>query len=149
MVQKLNKVYLLIIMAIISSLVLLAGACNTQSTMLEDTKWFLQSYGEQNNMQAVIKDTEITAVFSSNKGEVNGSAGCNTYFAEYDISGNALSVSGMAYTEMACISPEGIMEQEQEYLSLLANARSFEVDDTTLTISCSNGQQLYFTTATK
>jgi heat shock protein HslJ len=55
----------------------------------------------------------------------------------------------MAYTEMACISPEGVMEQEQEFLSLLANAQSFEADATTLTVLCSNGQQLYFTTDTR
>ena len=149
MIKKRNKVYLLVIIAILSSLVLLAGACGTQSTTLEDTKWFLQNYGEQNNMKAVINDTEITTIFSSSKGEVNGSAGCNTYFAEYNLSGNVLSVSGMAYTEMACISPEGVMEQEQEFLSLLANGQSFEADDTTLTIFCSNGQQLYFTKATR
>ena len=55
----------------------------------------------------------------------------------------------MAYTEMACISPEGVMYQEQEFLSLLANTLSFEADDATLTIVCSGGQQLYFTTATR
>jgi heat shock protein HslJ len=149
MAKKLNIVYLLITIAILSSLVLLAGACGTQNTMLEDTKWFLQNYGEQNNMKAVINDTEITAIFGNSKGEVNGSAGCNTFFAEYDMSRNTLLISSMAYTEMACISPEGVMEQEQDFLLLLANAQSFEADATTLTVLCSNGQQLYFTTDTR
>ena len=55
----------------------------------------------------------------------------------------------MAYTEMACLSPEGVMQQEQEFLNHLANAESFQVYDATSTISCSGGYQLYFTTATR
>jgi heat shock protein HslJ len=117
--------------------------------MLEDTKWLLRSYGEQNNLQNVIVGTEITATFNSAKAEVSGSAGCNHYFAGYEVRGSTLSISGMGWTEMACTSPEGVMEQEQEFLSILAGAQSLQADDTTLTIFCSDGQQLYFTTATR
>ena len=39
------------------------------------------------------------------------------------------------------------MEQEAEFLSLLGDAETFEVDDTALTIFCSGGQVLFFTTA--
>jgi heat shock protein HslJ len=124
-------------------------ACSAPNSTLEDTKWFLRSYGEQNNLQALIEDTEITATFNSVKGEVSGTAGCNTYFARYEVQGNKLSILEMAWTEMACVSPEGVMEQEQEFLAILANAQSFQADDTTLTIFCSGGQQLYFTTATR
>lgn len=95
------------------------------------------------------EDTEITATFDSAEGEVSGSGGCNTYFARYEVKGSKLSIFEMAFTEMACVSPEGVMEQEQEFLSLLANAQSFQADDTTLTIICSDGRQLYFTTATR
>ena len=107
------------------------------------------SYGEQNNSQAIIEDTEITVTFNSAKGEVSGTAGCNTYFARYEVKGNKLSIFEMAFTEMACVSPEGVMEQEQEFLSLLASAQTFQADDTTLTIFCSVERTLYFTTATR
>ena len=125
------------------------AACSAPNSMLDDTEWFLRSYGEQNDLQVIIEDTEITATFNSVKGEVSGSAGCNTYFAGYEVRGSRLSISGMAFTEMACISPEGVMEQEQEFLTILAAAQSFQVDDTTLAIFCLGGQQLYFTTATR
>jgi heat shock protein HslJ len=124
-------------------------ACSAQNSMIDDAKWFLRSYGEENNLQALIEDTEITATFNSAKGEVIGSAGCNTYFATYEVNGNKLSIFEMAFTEMACLSPEGVMEQEQEFLTILAKAQSFQADDMTLTIFCSGGQQLYFTTATR
>jgi heat shock protein HslJ len=125
---------------------------NTSSSdsLLYDTKWFLRSYGEQGNLEAIIDGSEITATFNGAEGEVSGSAGCNTYFASYEVKGsNELVVSEMAWTEMACLSPEGVMEQEQEFLSLLDNAQSFQADDTTLTIVTSDGQQLYFTTAAR
>ena len=125
------------------------AACSAPDSMLDDTKWFLRTYGESNNLEAIIEDTEITATFDSAEGEVSGSGGCNTYFARYEVKGGKLSISEMAFTEMACVSPEGVMEQEQEFLSLLANAQSFQADDTTLTIICLDGRQLYFTTATR
>jgi len=124
-------------------------ACNASDATLEDIEWFLRSYGEQDDLTSLIQGTEITATFNSYRSEVSGSAGCNTYFARYDIGGSELAIFELAYTEMACVSPEGVMAQEQEFLSLLANTQSFEADDTTLTIFCSGGQQLYFTTAAR
>lgn len=124
-------------------------ACGATKTDLDDTKWYLRSYGDQNNLKAIIEGTEITATFNRAEGEVSGSGGCNTYFARYEVKGSKLSIFEMAFTEMACISPEGIMEQEQIFLSLLTNAQSFQADDTTLTIFCSGGRTLYFTTATR
>ncbi len=120
-----------------------------KNALLEDTKWFLRSYGEQGNLQDIIEGTEITATFYSSEGQVGGSAGCNIYGGRYQIGANMLSISDVYSTEMACLSPEGVMIQEQEFLTILASAQSFQVDDTTLTIFCSGGQQLYFTTATE
>ena len=125
------------------------SACSTSGSMLNNTEWFLRSYGEQNDLETIINGTEITATFDNVEDKLSGSAGCNTYFAQYETNGNELLISELAYTEMACISPEGVMEQEQEFLSLLGKAQSFEVDGTTLTIFCSNEQQLYFTTAAR
>jgi len=139
----------LLIAAVLSiSIVIGLAACSTSGSgfMLEDTKWFLSSYGEQGNLISIIDGTEITATFDSAEGRVSGSSGCNTYFGEYEVEDDKLSISEMAHTEMACLSPEGVMEQEQEYLFILSNALSFQADDTTLTIFCSSGLQLYFTT---
>jgi len=114
----------------------------------EDIKWLLKSYGNRDNLKDIIAGTEITATFNSSNGQVSGSAGCNIYGGSYQTGDNTLSISDIYSTEMACVEP-GVMEQEQEFLWLLANAQSFQADDTTLTIFCSVGQQLYFTTATR
>jgi len=124
--------------------VLTVVACGTSGSALERNEWSLNSYGEQNNPEQVLDGAEITAKFDKSKGEVSGSGGCNTYFASYKIDGNNLSISNLAWTERACLSPEGVMEQEQEFLSLLGNAESFQADDTSLTITCSDGRNLYF-----
>lgn len=137
----------IIILVLITSFT--AGCDSNALNTLEDTKWLLRSYGEQSNLRALIDGTEITAIFNSDKNEATGSAGCNTYFAKYEADSDNLFMSEMAFTEMACLSPKGIMEQEQDFLSILRNAQSFEVDYTTLTIFCSRGQQLYFTTTTR
>ena len=124
----------------IACLVITLLGCSDSTSKLEDKKWYLQSYDGQN----LIEDTEITATFDGDKGEISGSAGCNTYFAAYEVKGDKLTVSQMAWTEMACLNPEGVMDQEQEYLSLLGTARSFKVSDTGLTIDCVDGKQLKY-----
>ena len=120
-----------------------------KKSMIEDTKWFLRSYGKQDNLETIIEGTEITATFDSAKDEISGSTGCNTYFARYEVKDNTLTILDTEMEWLNCLLPEGEMQQEQEFLSMLANAQSFDSDDTTLTIFCSGGQQLYFTTATR
>jgi heat shock protein HslJ len=123
--------------------------CSAPDSMIEDTRWYLTSYGLQDNVKDIIEESEITATFNSAEGKVSGSGGCNTYFAKYEVRDSKLSIFEMAFTEMACISIEGVMEQEQEFLSLLASAQSFQTDDTKLTIFCSGGQQLHFTSTAR
>jgi heat shock protein HslJ len=137
-----NKVVLI---TILSALTLIGlTACTAAKAALEDKEWVLASYGEQGDLQAVLAGTEITAMFDCAEERVTGSAGCNSYFADYDACGNKLSILELAWTEMACMSPEGVMEQEQEYLTLLLDTVTFQVEDSLLTISSSDGQVLFF-----
>jgi len=140
------KVKVLSGIALLSMLLLAVNACTVatvETGMLEDTKWILESYGEPGNLQAVLEGTEITATFESTKGQVHGSAGCNTYFADYEINDNKLSILQMAYTEIGCLEPEGILEQEQEYLQTLLAAESFQLRNEKLQIDCGDHILLY------
>ena len=116
-------------------------ACNNvvDTKTLEDITWVLESYGEQSNLQVVLEATEITATFNSSEDTVRGSSGCNTYGGVYEVDGSKLSISNIYYTEMACIEPEGVMEQETEYLSLLSNTESYEIIDGKLRITTAIG----------
>jgi heat shock protein HslJ len=65
-----------------------------------------------------LPETEISVLFE--KGTVNGSAGCNSYGANYLLCGPNLALEAPAVTEIACLEPASIMEQEQRYRSTLA-----------------------------
>ena len=118
----------------ISFSLLACGEVAGDTANIEDTKWVLESYGEQGNLQAVLAGTRVTATFDSAEDEVKGSAGCNTYFGDYQISGNNLSIPVIANTEMYCLEPEGIMEQENQYLSAMRAAESYEIQNGKLRI---------------
>ena len=122
------------------------SACNSQvpSTTLENTTWVLESYGKQGNLQAVLEGNEISAVFKMDEGTVNGSAGCNNYFASYELNGNQLSVSDAGMTMMFCGEPEGIMEQEDKYMTLLQSAKTFQIKNNKLWLFSIDDQVLIF-----
>ena len=138
------RLYLLILM--LGVLALSAAACaeTAPTDGLEDTRWILESYGERGNLQPIIEGTEITVVFNSAESQVRGSAGCNSYFGDYEISNNKLSIPVIANTEMYCLEPEGVMDQEYQYLKVLRAAESYQIQDNKLQINC-GGQILLYT----
>ena len=124
-----------LLLMVISGLV----ACSTGSgdAMVENTEWVLKSYGKPESLKAVIADTEITAEFVSAEKTVKGSAGCNSYFGSYKLKGSQLSIPGpIGATEMYCMEPKGVMDQEQEYLAVLQSAESYKIDSDELQINC-------------
>lgn len=139
-----GKLCLGIILLILVALI--AGACAKEvEDKFEDTTWFLASYGEQGDLSSVLEGTEITATFESADHQVSGSAGCNSYFGEYKVSGNKLTIHQIAYTEMACLDPEGIMEQEDQYLRIFQKVDTYEMHDGKLQLN-SDGKVLVFST---
>ena len=79
-----------------------------------------------------------------NGGEIRGTGGCNSYFGSYSIQGNNLTINELGWTEMACLDPEGVMDQEQVLMSLLSSADTFSSDGETLQIITSSGEYLIF-----
>jgi heat shock protein HslJ len=71
-------------------------------------------------------------------GKITGSAGCNHYFASYEMKGTAVTIGQAGSTEMYCIAP-GVMEQESTYLVLLGKAASVMVGDTSLLFTDAKG----------
>ncbi len=120
-------------------------ACKAEPAAIDDTAWVLLRFGEQGNLQAVLEGTEITATFNNQGSQIEGSGGCNTYFGKYQAEKNELSISDLASTEMACPNPEGVLEQEQRYLSALRAAGSYTIEDGELRISSSDNRLLIFT----
>jgi heat shock protein HslJ len=125
-------------------LTLLLAACTNAnqeqptapSAALPGTGWVLVSL----NGSAPLAGKEITLRFE--EASVGGSAGCNTYGGSYTVSEDRLRLSGVYATEMACMQPAGIMEQEQAYLSALNAAARFQVDGGRLQIYDGGGTQI-------
>lgn len=100
--------------------------------------WTLVRYYDGSVWRTPVPGSEITAAFSDD-GRLNGSAGCNRYFASYEANGSGLTVGPVGSTEMYCA---GTMGQETAYLRLLGNASSYTVGGDILTISDQNGRPI-------
>jgi heat shock protein HslJ len=77
-------------------------------------------------------------------GTARGSAGCNSYGAAYSRAGSSLSFETIHFTEMACLDPAGIMEQEAHYLEFLAAITSYHIYGDRLWLETDDGQALAF-----
>jgi heat shock protein HslJ len=109
---------------------------------LERTPWALESFIEGGTVTSLIAGTTIT--LELNAGRMTGSAGCNNYGGSYTIEDDELTVNELVWTEMACMEPEGLMDQEQRYLSILSNATRLELEGNQLTLRTPDGRGLVF-----
>ena len=88
----------------------------------------------------VLPGTELTIVFNPD-GTLSGSGGCNSYNGTYTVgSDNNLSISPLVVTGLMCADPEGIMDQEQSYLSVLQAAAGYQVYGGQLQIFSNGGK---------
>ena len=110
----------------------------TAADELEGTKWNLLTIRKS----IPIPDSIITLELEDD--EVRGTSGCNTYFGEYKSKGNKISFGVLAATEMACLNPKGIMEQEQEYLSFLSEIVAYSIEGDRLILKKTLQDQLTF-----
>ena len=104
---------------------------------LVGTNWTLESFHTADAVSSVLAGTTITAVFGAD-GSVSGSAGCNRYFASYNITGTSLSIGPAGSTKMACGAP-GVMQQEGKYLTLISQAKTVTIKGGSLTLADAKG----------
>lgn len=107
---------------------------------LAGTRWEVINFN--NGMGAlvtVLADTRLTIEFGLD-GQVNGTSGCNSYFANYRSSGNLLTIDPPAGTTLLCPEPEGVMEQEQQFQQALSMSSTFRLDGNVLEIRTAGGQ---------
>jgi hypothetical protein len=90
----------------------------------------------------VLPGVSATATFED--GQVHGSGGCNTYSGAYEVRGDSITIGPLAMTEMACMEPEGIMEQESLFMAHMSDAQTFALTDGQLQIFQSDGEALTF-----
>ncbi|MBE9475206.1 MAG: META domain-containing protein, partial [Chloroflexi bacterium] len=104
--------------------------------------WKVLSYNNgKEAVVSVIIGTELTAVFDE-EGQLSGAAGCNNYSAAYEVDGEMINIGPAITTRKACSDPEGIMEQEMEYLAALEMASSYQFEDDRLILLDSEGRRV-------
>ncbi len=110
-----------------------------EQASLSGSAWSLLTHNNGNQaMVSTIIGTEITAIFGED-GTLSGSAGCNNYTAGFEIDGDAISIGPAASTRKLCPEPEGVMEQETQYLAAIQNAATYTIDGEKLDIRDANG----------
>jgi heat shock protein HslJ len=107
-------------------------------TALEGSPW--QASGINNGRGGVVssKATHLaTALFAN--GRISGNAGCNQFSASYEIEGNQITIGRAITTRKHCEEPDGIMEQEQQYLQALGRVRTYTMKPDGLELRDENG----------
>jgi len=118
------------------AIAVLAACGGSGASALRATSWELQSL----NGNGLLPGTTITIKFSSD--QVTGSAGCNQYAGSFLTGDTTLSIDDVFSTEMGCMEPEGILEQEQVYLAALAAAAKYQTSADILIIFDQAGTQI-------
>lgn len=109
--------------------------------VLENTPW--QSTGINNGGGGVVSSTTThlaTALFVN--GNISGNAGCNNFTAAYEIKGKQITIGRAATTRKHCAAPDGIMQQEQQYLRALVRAYTYTLKSGSLELRDENGSLL-------
>ncbi len=104
--------------------------------------WQLVEYGPEGAMQPVLADTQVTLKFDFSQHTLGGSAGCNSYSGEFDLSGSSLTTGPIMSTMMACLQ-DGVMEQEQAVSGLLDTLSGYQLSGDQLVLIAEGGQLIF------
>jgi heat shock protein HslJ len=104
---------------------------------LEGSAWRVSQVGETR----VPEGLAVTMSFAG--GQVNGQAGCNTYFASFTQQGAQLSFGPAGATRMFC-AEAGVMALEQSFLTSLEQVRSFQIQMGGLALLDESGAALIY-----
>lgn len=94
----------------------------------------------------VMSDAAITASFTED-GKLVGSAGCNNYTTSYTIDGQSITIQPPATTRKLCPEPEGVMEQEAAFVTMLPQAATYSISGNNLELRTAEGALIVSFTA--
>ena len=126
------------IVYIIAMLLSACGGSPVEEISLDGTTWVLTAY----NKNRPLVGSQPTITFEDD--QVSGNASCNSYGGSYEVQGDKIGFSALFMTEMFCMEPEGVMDQEMTYLEMLGNAVTFEINGDILTIVAGPQQTLTY-----
>jgi len=99
------------------------GVGGPVSDSLDGTSWLVVSLEDKASLPGI----KMTAVFDTSK--LHGFSGCNQFGGSYTVIGDRIRINELQSTLMACLAPEGAMDQEQKFLTLLSASDSYRLAD--------------------
>ena len=95
--------------------------------------WTITGVATGDSVDSALVGTEPTITFGED-GDLTMETGCNTAGSSWELDGDELTVGPARSTQMACVDPPGVMEQEATLLQALESAARVEIAPGTLTI---------------
>lgn len=127
------------ILTVIATTLLLAGcgggSGQADGDPLAGTAWTLE----------LPAGTKATVTVRFDEGRIGGKAGCNQYFASYEVKGDSLRIGPAGATKMMC--PEPVMAVEDAFLAALADITTFKLTGGRLQLKRTGGEPLVLAAA--
>jgi heat shock protein HslJ len=124
-----------------TAVVLMLSACSLEGTSLDGSSWALSSYRDSTGDTVnILPRSTVTAHFQADT--VTGIASCNNYNASYQANGNKISFGPVGTTRKVCNTPQGIMQQENAFLSALDSTASYKLRSNSLEMIDGRGNTL-------
>lgn len=101
----------------------LKGCGGDPKTLLTGGEWIVEDI----NNGGVIDNSRASLKFDE-EGRVAGMSSCNSYGAEYTLTGEGLSIGRAAATLRACAP--ALMDQERKFFDTLSKVSAFSIDET-------------------
>ena len=109
-----------------------------QSQGLAGTSWNVLAYNNGKQGVVSVSAPTLTAVFSKD-GNLTGFAGCNNYAGTYKSTPPKISITQLSSTRKACATPNGVMDQESQYLAALPTAATYRIEGSKLEFRTKSG----------
>jgi len=107
----------------------LLAVFEAQSQELAGTSWLATFVNSASSSDGVVSSSSIQAAQQTltfgMDGKINGNAGCNDYFANFEVDGNKLTISAIGSTKMFC--GDGLMAEETAFLAALEKVGSYRI----------------------
>jgi heat shock protein HslJ len=132
------KKYLWMIIVVLAGLSSFTGCLSANQDALRGTSWVLMEIDGADPIEGSMLTIEFI------EGRISGTAGCNLFGGEYQLQGDQIELGSIHNTEMYCMEPEGIMDQESVFLDLLSSSTHYTVTTVELIIDDRDGSYLKF-----
>ena len=105
-------------------------------TELEGSQWFLHFINNSPTIPGTLIDARFGIAEDGLSGQISGSAGCNSYYATF---GQQLGVETTLTSTTTCFTPDGVMVQENNFMSSLGRTYGYWLTGNQLVLNTGKG----------